>query len=360
MAPTSWSSRPRRLRRRRPMAQAVRSPWSRAHATRSSSYLAEILRAEGLNEFTNVAPASLTAGALAAYDVVVLGDVASPTHRSPRSPTGSTAGGNLILMRPTRGSLGLAGLTAQTGTVSDGYLAVNAATAPGAGITTDTMQFHGTANRYSLSGATRSPSSTPPPRRDGPARRSPAQRGHQRRSGRGVRLRPGPVDHPDPPGQPGLGGAGTRRPDADPVQRPVLRRHRPDWVNLAKVHIPQADEQQRLLANLITVIARDRMPLPRFWYFPDRQGGGGRHRRRPRQRRHRRPVRHLRRGQPARAARCAVGVRAVHVVRLPGHPLTNAQAAAYNAQGFEVGAAPTERLHELLVPGAGEHVQQRS
>ena len=35
-----------------------------------------------------------------------------------------------------------------------------------------------------------------------------------------------------------------------------------DWVNLAKVDIPQADEQQRLLANLIEVVNRDTLPLP--------------------------------------------------------------------------------------------------
>jgi hypothetical protein len=34
------------------------------------------------------------------------------------------------------------------------------------------------------------------------------------------------------------------------------------------VAIPQADEQQRLLANLILTINRDKKPLPRFWYFP--------------------------------------------------------------------------------------------
>ena len=41
-----------------------------------------------------------------------------------------------------------------------------------------------------------------------------------------------------------------------------------DWVNLAKVSIPQADEQQRLLANLILSMNADRKPLPRFWYLP--------------------------------------------------------------------------------------------
>jgi hypothetical protein len=42
----------------------------------------------------------------------------------------------------------------------------------------------------------------------------------------------------------------------------------PDWVDLNKIHIPQADEQQRLLANVITEAAKDRKPLPRFWYLP--------------------------------------------------------------------------------------------
>ncbi len=45
-------------------------------------------------------------------------------------------------------------------------------------------------------------------------------------------------------------------------------RGQPDWVNLDKVAIPQADEQQRLLANLVIQMNMDRTPLPRFWYLP--------------------------------------------------------------------------------------------
>ncbi len=37
---------------------------------------------------------------------------------------------------------------------------------------------------------------------------------------------------------------------------------------MSKVRIPQADEQQRLLANLIIQMNLDRAPLPRFWYLP--------------------------------------------------------------------------------------------
>ena len=42
----------------------------------------------------------------------------------------------------------------------------------------------------------------------------------------------------------------------------------PDYLDFSRVHIPQADEQQRLLANLITQMNLDRTPLPRFWYLP--------------------------------------------------------------------------------------------
>ena len=42
----------------------------------------------------------------------------------------------------------------------------------------------------------------------------------------------------------------------------------PDWVNPEKIAIPQADIQQRLFANMITLMSADKMPLPRFWYLP--------------------------------------------------------------------------------------------
>lgn len=41
-----------------------------------------------------------------------------------------------------------------------------------------------------------------------------------------------------------------------------------DYVDLNKVAIPQADEQQRLLANIISEVNKDRKPLPKLAYFP--------------------------------------------------------------------------------------------
>ena len=68
-----------------------------------------------------------------------------------------TAGGNLIAMRPDKQLAPLLGLTDASATLSEGYLLVNTATAPGAGIVGQTMQFHGIADRYSLNGATSLP-----------------------------------------------------------------------------------------------------------------------------------------------------------------------------------------------------------
>jgi hypothetical protein len=56
-------------------------------------------------------------------------------------------------MRPDARLAGVLGLTRVSGTVDEGYVQVSGSTAAGAGITTDTMQYHGTSDRYTLSGA---------------------------------------------------------------------------------------------------------------------------------------------------------------------------------------------------------------
>ena len=59
-------------------------------ANPSSKFLAEILRTEGLNAFTNVSAADVSASTLSAFDVVVLGAVDLTEAQVTRSPTGST------------------------------------------------------------------------------------------------------------------------------------------------------------------------------------------------------------------------------------------------------------------------------
>jgi hypothetical protein len=110
-----------------------------------------------------------------------------------------------------------------------------------------------------------------------------------------------------------------------------------DWLDTQKIAIPQADEQQRLLANLVLAMNRDRKPLPRFWYFPrdekaaivmtgDDHAEGG-------------TAGRWDQYESLSAPGCSVAdwecVRGTSYV-YANSPLTNAQAAAYHANGFEV------------------------
>jgi Domain of unknown function (DUF4082)/Bacterial Ig domain len=45
----------------------------------------------------------------------------------------------------------------------------------------------------------------------------------------------------------------------------------PHWIDFSKIAIPQADEQQRLLVNVILLASSNDSPLPRFWYLPKRK-----------------------------------------------------------------------------------------
>ena len=272
--------------------------------------------------------------------------------------TGSTAGGNLIAMRPDPQLAGLLGLTdagrhaRRTPTCRS-----TPASGPGAGIVGQTIQFHGTADRYDARAApqpiaTLYSNATTATSNPAVTLRSV---GVERRPGGGLHLRPRPLGRLHAPGQPGLGRPGARRRRA-PIRSDDLffgaaaGDPQPDWVDLDKVAIPQADEQQRLLANLIEQMNRDRKPLPRFWYFPRGEKAvvvmtGDDHA----QRRHRRPLRPVLSAQPGRLLGRRLGVRARRPpTSIPNTPLTDAQAAAYDADGLrDRRCTSDDRLREL-------------
>ena len=118
------------------------------------SYLGEILRNEGLNAFTTIDVAFLSPALLSRIRRrPARRDAAERTQVS--TVTGwVNGGGNLIAMRPDKQLAGLLGLTVASGTRSNAYLSVDTTVPPGTGIVGATMQYHGTADRYTLSGAT--------------------------------------------------------------------------------------------------------------------------------------------------------------------------------------------------------------
>ena len=231
-----------------------------------SRYYAEILRAEGLNAFTLRDISSLTASILDQYDVVILGNVTLTTTQVTLFTNWVTNGGNLIAMRPDKKLAGLLGLTDLGTTLSEGYLLVDIASEPGAGIVGQTIQFHGTADRYTLgsaealatlystaTNATVSPAVT---------LRNVGSNGGQAAAFTFDLARSVVYTRQGNPAW-----VGQERDGIAPIRADDL--FYPDWINLNKVAIPQADEQQRLLANMIIRMNADRKPLPRFWYLPN-------------------------------------------------------------------------------------------
>ena len=125
-------------------------------STTFGKYYAEILRTEGLNEFSVSDIGPVTSTTLAAYDVVIL---AGPMTLSGAQVTMFTnwvnGGGNLIAMRPDPQLDSLLGLTSTAGTLTDVFGLVDTSTPAGNGIVSRAMQIHGIARAYTLNGATR-------------------------------------------------------------------------------------------------------------------------------------------------------------------------------------------------------------
>jgi len=236
-------------------------------------YLGEILRAEGVDAFTTLDVAFLTPSLLSGFDVVILGDTAVTPAQVTALTSWVNGGGNLIAVSPDKQLAGLLGLTDAGSTLANAYLKVDTSAPPGAGIVSATIQYHGTADRYTLNGAaavaTLYSNATTATTNPAVTLRSVGSSGGQAAAftydlARSVVLtRQG---NPAWVGQERDGVSGIR-PD-DMFYGAKSGDVQPDWLDTNKIAIPQADEQQRLLVNMITLMERDKMPLPHFWYLP--------------------------------------------------------------------------------------------
>lgn len=232
------------------------------------TYLAEMLRAEGINYFDVKDVSTLSSATLANYKLVLLGKAALSSTQVTILTNWVNAGGNMITFQPDKQLTGLLGLTDQSQTLSEGYLKVDSTVDPGLGITAETMQYHGSADIYGVSSGTQvvaklfSDAAT--------ATASPAVA--ERAVGGGY---VGVFTYDLPKSialthQGNPAWAGQER-DANPPIRPndlFNGNGSTDWLNTAKAYIPQADEQQRLLTNMMLTMTRRNSPLPRFWILP--------------------------------------------------------------------------------------------
>jgi hypothetical protein len=331
-------------------------------------YLGEILRNEGVNAFTTIDVAFVTPALLSQFDVVVLGNVSLNAAQVSTLTGWVNGGGNLVAMRPDKQLASLLGLATASGTTSNGYVKVNASVEAGAGIAASTIQFHGASDRYTLNGASAvatlySSASTATAYSAVTLNSVGTNGGHAAAftfdlARSVVYTRQG---NPAWASQERDGVSGIRSDDmfygakAGDVQT--------DWVNTSRIAIPQADEQQRLLVNLITVMERDKLPLPRFWYLPrgekavvlmsgddhsPSQAPGG-------------TISNFDHFKSMSPAGCVAAnwecVRSTSYV-YPDSNISDAQAAAYAAEGFElalhpnVGSCPTTPQSQSVLAAA--------
>ena len=96
---------------------------------------------------------AVTPTALNAYDVAILAPATLTAAQVSMFSNWVNVGGNLIAMRPDPQLETLLGLASTGSTLSNAYMLVNTSTPAGNGIVSQPMQFHGTANSYTLNGA---------------------------------------------------------------------------------------------------------------------------------------------------------------------------------------------------------------
>lgn len=220
-------------------------------------YLAEILRAEGINSVDVTPLATLNPSILAAAKLVVLSETPLTSPQAGLFSDYVAAGGRLVAMRPDTALAGVLGVTVAGGTTNDGYTLINQA-GPGAGLQAVTLPFKGAATHYALAGAS-----------------SIASLYSSRTAATGlaavVRFNRTATWSFDlarstvytRQGDPLL--AGQERDGIAPYRTTDLFYGR---IDLERVDVPHADVQMRLFARVVADLLADAMPLPRLWYFP--------------------------------------------------------------------------------------------
>lgn len=240
--------------------------------TEFSAHYAEMLRMEGLNTFETIDVKDLTARLLGSHDLAILGtgDVDPGTART-LAHWVENENGNLIAMEPTGPVAELAGVVDRGPGVSDGYVRIDTSQAPGRGIVAESLQFHGESSRLELTDGTRAlawqdstgstPSGTPAVTvRAGTGRRGTVAAYSFNLAESTVLTRQGNLEW-----------AGQERDGIAPIRPNDLffGAGERDYLDLSKVHIPQADEHLRFFSNLIGYVNQGNGPMPKFWYLPN-------------------------------------------------------------------------------------------
>jgi hypothetical protein len=224
-------------------------------------YLTEILRAEGVNCFHTMDLSTLQPDALERYDIAILVEALLNAEQAKIFEGYVARGGKLVSMKPDDRLVSVFGLERDAGTLSKGYIKSESTHPASVGVNSSTLQIHSPANLYRLAGA--EAIAWLYTDRD-TASENPAISVHKFGEGSAVAfafnlamsiayMRQGDPEHVNE--------------DVDGLEGKRSVDMFVNWIDLDRIAIPQADEQQRLFVNILSQLSQQ--PLPRLWYFPE-------------------------------------------------------------------------------------------
>jgi len=244
-------------------------------ADRYQFFVPELLTTEGLNGFQIAQLSELTAAFLAHYDAVVLPHLPLSPGQAALLQAYVENGGTLIGFRPDTQLAPVFGVSPSGSSLSEGWLQINTGTPEGFGLTGQVLRFHGTADRYTLNGATALATLY-----QNPTTPASAPAASRATFGQGqailfsfdltqsiVLLRQGnPAWAGYPNNHDGFSTLRASQLFMDNSTGAFWNDQGDQTLN----DVPQADEQLRLFSNALILASSARQhPLPRFWYFPE-------------------------------------------------------------------------------------------
>jgi O-glycosyl hydrolase len=225
-----------------------------------SAYTGEILKLEGFNEYDikDADDETITSDYLNSFDVIILPHISINSTLASSLKKYVRAGGNLIAFRPAKNIADIFGLQALNDSLIDGYINIYN------GLVKNPLQIHGAAIKYEIAGATTtaklySKQKTPTT--------FPAATTHKFGAGHAVALTYDLAKSICLTRQGNYLSAGEEKDGIKGIRAMDLFTN--GWVDTNNNTLNQADVQMRLLSHAIETLTSEKIPLPRFWYFPD-------------------------------------------------------------------------------------------
>ena len=236
-------------------------------------YQVEILRAQGYTSFkaVDITEVEENPAMLKNYDVILLGQMKLNASDVSLLTAWTTKGGTLIAQRPSSLLYPLMGIISGD-SVADNYkntylLVDTSMGKPGAGIVSQTIQYHGVADLYNMLPGTTSLATIYSSATTATSHPAITSVGIGKNGGKAIAFAFDLAKSIVLTRQGNLAWAGQSRDgQTGPVRSDNL--FYPDYVDFNKIQIPQADELQHLLTNIILLDNLHRKPLPHIWILP--------------------------------------------------------------------------------------------